>query len=84
MRTLAAVLYISVLALTYGCVQKTGPEPSMANATEKDLVCGMKVDPATSEKASYQGKNYYFCSREDREEFQKNPEKFIKPAAQHN
>lgn len=56
----------------------------MANATEKDLVCGMKVDPATSEKASYQGKNYYFCSREDREEFQKNPEKFIKPAAQHN
>ena len=46
----------------------------------KDPVCQMSVDPKTaSEKAVYKGKTYYFCSKEDKETFVKNPEKYVKP-----
>jgi Cu+-exporting ATPase len=49
-------------------------------ATEvKDPVCLMTVDPKTaSDKADYKGKTYYFCSREDKETFVKNPDKYLK------
>lgn len=44
----------------------------------KDLVCGMDV---ASEKAaatsSYQGATYYFCARGCKEEFDKEPEKYL-------
>ena len=36
-------------------------------------VCGMKVDEKTAEKATYQGKTYYFCSTECKDEFNANP-----------
>jgi Cu+-exporting ATPase len=44
---------------------------------ERDLVCGMMVDPKTSRKSEYRGKTYYFCSAGCMTEFDKNPEKFI-------
>ena len=44
-----------------------------------DPVCGMTVDPKTSEKAVYKGKTYYFCSRSEKEEFEKSPEKYVRP-----
>lgn len=46
---------------------------------QKDLVCGMTVDPKTAgAKYAYKGKMYYFCSREDQQEFAKSPDKFVK------
>lgn len=42
-----------------------------------DPVCGMEVDPKTSESAIYKGKTYYLCSKEEKEKFQKNPEQYI-------
>ena len=46
---------------------------------EKDLVCGMKVDPATAAGSSeYQGKTYYFCSKGCKTAFDANPERFVK------
>ena len=49
------------------------------SAEVKDPVCLMTVDPKTaSEKADYKGKTYYFCSRDDKETFLKNPEKYVK------
>lgn len=50
---------------------------------EKDPVCGMDVDPKTATaKSNYQGKTYYFCSVEDKQAFDKEPQKYVKPAQQ--
>ena len=39
----------------------------------------MAVDPKTAtDKATYKGKTYYFCSREDKETFNKSPQKYAK------
>jgi YHS domain-containing protein len=43
-----------------------------------DPVCGMNVDPATSPKSDYKGKTYYFCSVDDKKEFDKAPASYIK------
>ena len=41
---------------------------------EKDVVCGMQVDPAKAAgKSEYQGKTYYFCSAACKEQFDMNP-----------
>ncbi len=49
---------------------------------EKDLVCGMDVDPKTAPaKSIYQGKTYYFCSPGCKQDFDKDPQKYIKAAA---
>jgi YHS domain-containing protein len=48
---------------------------------EKDLVCGMEVDPKTAPaKSTYQGKTYYFCSTGCKQDFDKDPEKYINAA----
>lgn len=46
---------------------------------EKDLVCGMEVDPKSSGvvKAEYKGKTYYFCSKMCKKSFESNPEQYI-------
>ena len=44
-----------------------------------DPVCGMDVDPATAAaKSDYKGKTYYFCSKDEKAQFDKEPEKFLK------
>jgi len=43
-----------------------------------DPVCKMEVDPATAPaKAEYGGKTYYFCAPSCKEEFERNPEKYV-------
>jgi Cu+-exporting ATPase len=45
----------------------------------KDPVCGMMIDPKTAAaKAEYKDKTYYFCSREEKEKFEKSPETYVK------
>jgi YHS domain-containing protein len=46
-------------------------------ANTKDPVCGMEVETQAAEKATYQGKTYYFCSRADREKFLSDPAKYV-------
>jgi YHS domain-containing protein len=46
-----------------------------------DPVCGMTVGAETAEKSMYEGKGYYFCSKEDRDLFEKSPEKYLKGKA---
>jgi YHS domain-containing protein len=43
-----------------------------------DVVCGMTVDTKDSDKSDYKGKTYYFCSLDDKKEFEKNPDKYLK------
>jgi len=46
---------------------------------EKDVVCGMQVDPAEAAgKSEYKGKTYYFCSRDCKTKFDANPGQFAK------
>ncbi len=53
--------------------------PATPGQATLDPVCGMKVDPDTAApKTVYAGKIYYFCSKEDREKFDKDPEKYLK------
>ena len=44
-----------------------------------DPVCGMKVAPGENVwTTNHNGKSYWFCARECREAFEKNPGKYIK------
>ena len=46
---------------------------------EKDVVCGMQVDPATAAGTSeYQGKTYYFCAKSCKVKFDADPAKYVK------
>jgi YHS domain-containing protein len=48
-------------------------------SVEKDVVCGMQVDPAKSAGTSeVNGKTYYFCSKVCKNRFDANPEKYTK------
>ena len=49
-----------------------------AAAMAVDPVCGMKVDPKTAPSATYQGKTYYFCSAEEKAQFEKDPASFLR------
>jgi Cu+-exporting ATPase len=46
---------------------------------EKDVVCGMQVDPAKAAGTSqYQGKTYSFCSTACKAKFDANPQRYTK------
>ena len=46
---------------------------------EKDVVCGMQVDPAKAAgQSQYQGKTYYFCSNGCKAKFAAKPAQFAK------
>src|SRR5689334_3810874 len=48
---------------------------------ERDVVCGMQVDPARAAgSAQHEGKTYYFCSKGCLQKFQSDPKKYLDPA----
>ena len=56
-----------------------GAALSQEEVMEKDVVCGMQVDPAKAAgQSEYQGKTYYFCSNGCKAKFDANPAKFAK------
>ena len=44
---------------------------------ERDVVCGMQVDP-TKAAGQYEGKTYYFCSLGCKAKFEANPRQYLK------
>jgi YHS domain-containing protein len=47
--------------------------------TFTDPVCGMQVQADTAAgHSNYNGKTYYFCSKADKDAFDRNPEKYVK------
>jgi Cu+-exporting ATPase len=53
-------------------------------ATEKDPVCGMRVNPHTTpHRAQHAGRTYYFCAARCREKFEADPARYLdgKPVA---
>lgn len=81
--TAAALLLLPFLI---GCQKHEHAGPAeTAEAAEispgkvADPVCGMEVDPATAPaQATYAGKTYYFCTKEEKELFEKDPGKYVK------
>jgi YHS domain-containing protein len=46
---------------------------------EKDVVCGMQVDPAkTAGTSQYNGQTHYFCSKGCKAKFDANSSQFVK------
>lgn len=46
---------------------------------ERDVVCGMDVDPKNAPAQSeYDGKTYYFCAPGCKKQFDSDPTKFVK------
>jgi YHS domain-containing protein len=46
---------------------------------ERDVVCGMQVDPAkAAAKSEYNGKTYYFCAKACKTKFDANPSQYAK------
>ena len=46
---------------------------------EKDVVCGMQVDPAKAAgKTEHQGRTYYFCSPGCKAKFDADPKQYAK------
>ncbi len=46
---------------------------------EKDVVCGMQVDPAKAAATSeYNGKTYYFCSKGCKNKFDAKPAQYAR------
>ncbi|WP_413533075.1 YHS domain-containing protein [Empedobacter brevis] len=56
---------------------KAANKLDVAVVNEADPICGMKTADHLSDTANYKGKTYGFCSTMCKEEFLKNPEKYI-------
>lgn len=45
---------------------------------ERDLVCGMDVNPGNAPaQSNYRGRTYYFCSPECKEKFEREPQLYV-------
>ena len=54
-------------------------QPDRETVMEKDVVCGMQVDPAKAAATSeYKGKTYYFCAKVCKTKFDANPGQYVK------
>ena len=52
---------------------------SRKDIMEKDVVCGMQVDPTKAAGTSeFQGKTYYFCSKGCKAKFDANPQPYTR------
>jgi YHS domain-containing protein len=56
--------------------QARQPLPKQERA--RDPVCGIMAEKNPELSAQYKGRIYYFCSKADRDEFKKNPGKYVK------
>jgi len=64
---------LSDASVNDGIIAMTKSEPIL-----KDPVCGMTVNKKTAPASyEYQGKTYYFCSKACKDNFTKDPQKYI-------
>jgi len=53
-------------------------EESEVSVMERCPVCGMDVKPEEAEaQQDYQGRTYYFCSKECHEQFNQDPQRYV-------
>ena len=75
---------VQLIGLPQSDAQKDKPKQKTETAQKadrkvKDPVCGMEIDAKSAAgKATYKGKTYYFCSVSEKEQFEKEPAKYVK------
>jgi xanthine dehydrogenase accessory factor len=75
---LLALAEVVIARQKRGHAHATHEAPSVVFAT--DQVCGMTVDPLTSQhQAVYREATYWFCSAGCKAEFEKSPESYLRP-----
>jgi YHS domain-containing protein len=77
LRNLALALALSAPVLIQAQDAKKTEEKAPVKEVQ-DPVCGMMIDPANAPKSDYKGKTYYFCSVDEKKEFDKAPSTYIK------
>ena len=77
---------IALLALAeiVAARRHAGPKPAPVEVAHvtfvTDPVCGMTVDPLTSQhRATHVGRDYWFCGSGCKAEFEANPERYLRP-----
>ena len=70
------LLTVALAAFTLSA-EESAKKAAKPEAKAVDPVCGMTVDPKTADKSVYKGKTYYFCSRSEKRQFDKTPEKYL-------
>jgi Cu+-exporting ATPase len=75
LRSLALALVLAVQFLGAQDAKKTDEKPVKE---AQDPVCGMMVDTSNAPKTEFKGKTYYFCSIDEKKEFDKAPSTYIK------
>jgi phosphatidylglycerol:prolipoprotein diacylglycerol transferase len=70
--TLAQLIALALMALGVAMIGRT-----RRTSMERDVVCGMQVDPAKAAGTSeYNGKTYYFCAKACKTKFDADPAKY--------
>jgi len=73
-----ALILMAPVTMQVAAAQDTKKTVEKPVKEAQDPVCGMTVDTATSPKSEFKGKTYYFCSIDDKKEFDKAPSTYIK------
>lgn len=69
--------FAAMLAASVAVAQDAKKEEKPAKEAQ-DPVCGMMVDTKDAPKSDFKGKTYYFCSLDEKKEFDKAPATYIK------
>jgi YHS domain-containing protein len=79
LRKLALALALAApVSVEFGAAQDAKKTDEKPPKEAQDPVCGMMVETATAPKTDYKGKTYYFCSIDEKKEFDKAPSTYIK------
>jgi len=79
LRNLALALILATpVAMQFTYAQDAKKTDQKAPKEAQDPVCGMTVETATAVTSEFKGKTYYFCSLDDKKEFEKAPATYIK------
>jgi len=62
---------------THNRDRKQPAHDGQSGHTEKDLVCGMDVDPASALRTEYGGRTYFFCNPRCLEKFRAEPSRYL-------
>lgn len=65
---------VAAMAASFAIAQDKKETPKEA----QDPVCGMMVETKDAPKTEYKGKTYYFCSLDEKKDFDKAPATYIK------
>jgi YHS domain-containing protein len=79
LRNLALALVLAApVAMQFAYAQDAKKTDQTPPTKAQDPVCGMTVATDTALKSDFKGKTYYFCSIDDKKEFEKSPSAYIK------